>query len=68
MGDDPTPLWGRARYHLLCSEIPEAARWYGRMIDAREFFAPLCAATLDTEELRASSYWPELARRMNLPT
>jgi hypothetical protein len=38
------------------------------MIDAREFFAPLCAATLDTEELRASSYWPELARRMNLPT
>jgi serine/threonine-protein kinase len=66
MGDAPTPLWGRAWYHLLCSEIPEAARWYGMMIDARDFFAPINASALYTEELRASPYWPELARRMNL--
>jgi serine/threonine-protein kinase len=68
LGDAPTPLYGRTWYHLLCSEVPEAARWYGRMIDAREPFAPICAANFYTEELRASSYWPELARRMNLPT
>jgi tetratricopeptide (TPR) repeat protein len=68
MGDAPTPILGRAWYHLLCSEIPEAARWYGKMIDAREPFAPILAAAPIIEELRASSYWPELARRMNLPT
>ena len=30
MGDTPTPLWGRAWYHLLCSELAEAARWCTR--------------------------------------
>src|SRR5207249_7447068 len=36
MGDSPTPIWGRAWYHLLCSEIDAAAYWYERMIDARD--------------------------------
>jgi serine/threonine-protein kinase len=67
MGDSPIPLWGRAWYHLLCSEIPEAARWYEKMIDARELFAPVYANSLYTRELRASPYWPKLARMMNLP-
>ncbi len=51
MGDTPTPLWGRAWYHLLCSEIAEAARWYEKMIDAREIFAPVYATSLYTMEL-----------------
>jgi serine/threonine-protein kinase len=67
MGDTPTPLWGRAWYHLLCSEIAEAARWYEKMIEAREIFAPVYANSLYTEELRASPYWARLARMMNLP-
>jgi hypothetical protein len=50
----------------LCSELEDAAHWYGRMIDAREIFAPIYAASPYTEELRASSWWPHLARRMNL--
>ena len=25
MGDSPTPIWGRAWYHLLCSEVDAAA-------------------------------------------
>ena len=66
LGDSPRPIWGRAWYHLLCSEIDEAARWYERMIDARELFAPVYANALYTKELRASSHWPKLARMMNL--
>jgi tetratricopeptide (TPR) repeat protein len=66
MGDSPTPVWGRAWYHLLCSEVAEAARWYEKMIDAREIFAPVYANSPYTEELRASPYWPRLARMMNL--
>ena len=67
MGDSPAPLWGRVWYHLLCSEVAEAARWYEKMIEAREIFAPVYANSPYTEELRASPYWPRLARMMNLP-
>ena len=60
-------LCGRAWYHLLCSEIAEAALWYEKMIEAREIFAPVYANSLYTKELRASPYWARLARMMNLP-
>jgi hypothetical protein len=67
MGDSPTPIWGRAWYHLLCSELDAAADWYEKMIDARELFAPVLAKSPYTEELRASPHWARLARMMNLP-
>jgi hypothetical protein len=67
MGSSPTPIWGRVWYHLLCSEIDAAAHWYERMIDEREVFAPFYARAPYTAELRASRYWPKLARMMNLP-
>ena len=66
MGSSPTPIWGRAWYHLLCSEIDAAAVWYEKMIEAREIFAPVYANSLYTAELRASPYWPKLARMMKL--
>jgi Zn ribbon nucleic-acid-binding protein len=66
MGDSPVPIWGRAWYHLLCSEIDTAAWWYEKMIEAREMFAAVYANSLYTAELRASSHWPRLARMMNL--
>ena len=66
MGDTPTPIWGRAWYHLLGSEIEEAAHWYREMINARELFAPVYANSLYTAELRASRHWPSLAGMMNL--
>lgn len=28
MGESQLPIWGRVKYHLLCSEIDEAADWY----------------------------------------
>ena len=67
MGNTPTPIWGRAWYHLLCSEVDAAAWWYEKMIEAREIFAPVYANSLYTAELRASRHWPKLARMMNLP-
>ena len=67
MGDSPTPLWGRAWYHLIRSEVDAAAAWYEKMIEARDPFAVVYANSPYTEQLRASSYWPKLARMMNLP-
>jgi tetratricopeptide (TPR) repeat protein len=66
MGDTPTPIWGRAWYHLLGSEIEEAAHWYREMINTRELFAPVYGNSLYTVELRASRHWPSLAGMMNL--
>jgi serine/threonine protein kinase len=66
MGDSPTPIWGRAWYHLLCSEVDAAAGWYEKMIEARELFAPVYANSPYTAELRASPHWAKLARMMNL--
>ena len=67
MGDSPTPIWGRAWYHLLCSEVDAAAGWYEKMIEARDMFAVVYANSLYTAELRASPHWAKLARMMNLP-
>jgi hypothetical protein len=67
MGGSPTPIWGRAWYHLLCSETDAAAYWYEKMIDARDMFAAVYARSHYTAALRASPHWPRLARMMNLP-
>ncbi len=67
MGSSPTPIWGRVWYHLLCSEIDAAAVWYEKMIEVRDIFAPIYANSPYTAELRASPYWPKLARMMKLP-
>ena len=67
MGDSPAPLWGRAWYHLLCSEIDAAAYWYEKMIDARDMFAVVYAGSHYTAALRASPHWARLAGMMNLP-
>ena len=66
-GDSPTPVWGRVWYHLLCSEIDEAARWDQVMIQQREPFAVMFPNYPVVRSLRASHHWPKLARMMNLP-
>ena len=66
MGDTPNPLWGRAWFHLLCSEIGAAAGWYEKMIETRDVFAVIYANSPYTQELRASPHWAKLARMMNL--
>ena len=65
MGDSPTPIWGRAWYHLLCGEVDAVAYWYEKMIDARDMFAVVYAASPYTAALRSSPHWPRLAHMMN---
>ncbi len=66
MGDTPNPLWGRAWFHLLCSEVDAAAGWYEKMIENRDVFAGIYANSPYTQELRASRHWDKLARMMSL--
>ncbi len=67
MGDRPIPLWGRIGYHLLCSEIDEAADWYEKAIQERDPFAVVFACIPYGKGLRESPRWPKLAKMMNLP-
>ncbi len=58
---------GFVHYHLLCSEIDQAAGWAKKAIEQREpaviYFLMLSLA----KDLRRSSHWPALAKMMNLP-
>jgi len=66
-GESPKPVWGRVWYHLLRSEIDEAAHWYEVTIDQRELFAVMFPSYPVVAPLRASHHWPRLATMMNLP-
>lgn len=65
--DSPRPVWGRVWYHLLSSEIDEAAHWYRVSIEQREPFALMFANYPVTKSLRESHHWSMLANLMNLP-
>jgi len=65
MGDAPPSAFGRVLYHLICSEIDEAADWYEKAIEQREQFAIVFALAPITQELRESHRWPRLASLMN---
>ena len=67
-GDSPTPLYGRALYHLYCSEIDAAAEWWAKMIEQRELFAVEFVSSPEVRPLRESPHWPRLAALMNLPS
>lgn len=67
MGPTSKPLWGRAVYHLLMSELDAAADWYERMIEERDPFALLYARTATVEPLRAHHRWRRLSELMKLP-
>jgi hypothetical protein len=60
-------MWGRALVPSAVLRDRCCAAWYEKMIEAREIFAPVYAKSLYTAELRASAYWPTLARMMKLP-
>ena len=64
--DSPTPLYGRALYHLYCSEIEAAAEWWARMIDQRELFAVEFVSSPEVRPLRESAHWTNLSTRMHL--
>jgi serine/threonine-protein kinase len=59
--------FNRVFYHVLRSELEQAAEWYERSIEQRELFALICAHAPITRALRESPYWPRLAKLMKLP-
>jgi eukaryotic-like serine/threonine-protein kinase len=63
----PMPRWGRVWYHLYTGELDEAADWYERVIDQRDPFALVYAASPQLAPLRAHGRWPAIAKMMNLP-
>jgi TolB-like protein len=67
LGDARTNPFSRVFFHLLRSEIDQAADWYERSIEQRELFAIICAPAPVILPLRKSARWPRLAKLMNLP-
>jgi len=67
MGPTARPLWGRAWYHLLISELDDAADWYERMIEERDPFALLYARDDYTASLRTHPRWRRMSELMKLP-
>ena len=60
---------GFAIFHLLCSEIEQAAEWVEKALEQRQhqMVAMLLLTPPYGPMLRSSSRWPRLARMMNLP-
>ena len=54
-------------YHLICSEIDQAAEWAGKAIEQRSPTMPWFLRLPMAKDLRSSSHWPKLAKMMNLP-
>ena len=58
---------GRVLYHLLSTDIDQAADWYERAINGRDPFALVFADGPMGSVFRQSPRWPKLARMMNIP-
>ncbi|HEV2200939.1 MAG TPA: protein kinase [Bryobacteraceae bacterium] len=54
-------------YHLVCSEIDQAADWAEKAIEQRSPTMPWFLRLPIAKELRSSPRWPKLAKMMNLP-
>ena len=59
--------FGFVYYHLICSEIEQAADWAEKAMDQREPWVIFLLMLPHAKPLRQSSRWPALAKMMNLP-
>ena len=59
--------FGFVYYHLICSEIEQAADWAEKAIEQREPWVIFLLLLPLAKDLRQSSRWPALAKMMNLP-
>jgi len=60
---------GMSMYHLICSEIDQAAEWYQRALEQHDPLAVMSLKLLAQfmRPLRESPRWAALARRVHLP-
>lgn len=66
-GTAPGAPLGFIHYHLICSEIEQAADWAGKAIAQREPAVIYYLLLPHAKDLWRSSRWPALAKMMNLP-
>ena len=66
-GTAPGAPLGFIHYHLICSEIEQAAGWAEKAIEQRESSIIYFLLYPLARPLRRSSRWPSLAKMMNLP-
>jgi serine/threonine-protein kinase len=59
--------FGFVYYHLVCSEIEQAADWAEKAMEQREPWVIFLLLLPHAKDLRRSSRWPALAKMMNLP-
>ena len=59
--------FGLTIFHLVCSEIEQAAEWAEKVIEQGDFRLVITMSQPVLKDLRSSSRWPGLAHRMNLP-
>jgi TolB-like protein/Tfp pilus assembly protein PilF/predicted Ser/Thr protein kinase len=58
---------GLAHFHMVLGEIDVAAGWLERAIEQRDTRAPWILPHMFGNQLTSSTYWPKLAKMMNLP-
>ena len=58
---------GFFNYHIMCSEVEQAADWAEKTIEQRDPQILYSLRMLAAKDLRSSSRWPALAKMMNLP-
>jgi len=66
-GTAPGAPLGFIHYHLICSEIEQAAGWAEKAIEQRESSIIYFLLHPLARPLRRSSRWPALAKMTNLP-
>jgi serine/threonine-protein kinase len=54
-------------YYSIVGNFERAAEWATKAIDSRTFQMPFALQFACHKSLRASKYWPALAKKMNLP-
>ena len=59
--------FGFVYYHLICSEIEQAADWAEKAMEQREPWVIFLLLLPHAKALRQSPRWPALAKMMNLP-
>ena len=59
--------FGFVYYHLICSEIEQAADWAEKAMEQREPWVIFLLMLPHARALRQSPRWPALAKMMNLP-
>jgi len=58
---------GLVNLHLMRGENDIAAGWFAKAIEQRDTPTPWILHRMFGNQLTSSSYWPALARMMNLP-